>query len=122
MVRKKIMVVDDEEHLLKIIGTRLEKSGFDVITVCESKTVLERAKAERPDLLILDIMMPELNGVELGHQLRQDPITREMPVIFLTALMKREEIDVAGRGSSRPVLAKPFDSAELLREISQALQ
>jgi two-component system phosphate regulon response regulator PhoB len=122
MHNKKIMVVDDEEAILRIVKTRLEKSGFDVVGVNDSSKALDEAKTARPDLIILDILMPGIDGIELAGLLKSDPATSRIPVIFLTCLKKKEEEGGGGTSSSAgTIIAKPFDSDVLLDEINRCI-
>jgi two-component system, OmpR family, alkaline phosphatase synthesis response regulator PhoP len=88
----KILVVDDEKDIVDILKYNLEKENeYEVITACDGKEALEKAASEKPGLILLDIMMPELNGFDVCKKLKTDPITSKIPVIFLTA--KENEID-----------------------------
>ncbi|MDH7498247.1 MAG: response regulator, partial [Syntrophomonadaceae bacterium] len=88
-MRTRIMVVDDEESLVKLIAHNLQREGYEVIPVRDGLEALARARSEAPDLIILDVMLPGLDGLEVCRRLRQDKV--DIPVIMLTA--RDEEID-----------------------------
>ena len=82
---KTILVADDESHILHVVSLKLRNAGFRVITANDGQEAYEIALQERPDLLITDYHMPQLSGLELCQKLKQDPATREIPAIMLTA-------------------------------------
>src|SRR5450432_2372294 len=85
MERKKILVADDESHILHVVSLKLRNAGFTVVTACDGQEALELAISEQPDLLITDYHMPQLSGLELCKRLKQDPQTAGIPAIMLTA-------------------------------------
>src|SRR5688572_10759034 len=89
---KRILVVDDERDLVDLIAYNLGRNGYDVLTASDGHAALELARRESPDLVILDLMLPGLDGTEVARLLRADPTTAAIPVILLTA--KGEEVDV----------------------------
>ncbi len=118
---KKILVVDDEKEVVLALLKRLETHGYQATYAADAKEALRAVKKEKFDLIILDIMMPIMDGTELGRLLRDDPKTKDTPLIFLTALGSRwgpQGYDVAGPDI---VFAKPFDSEELLAKIDELL-
>jgi DNA-binding response OmpR family regulator len=117
---KKIMIVDDETDFVSLLESRLKGQGYDVIGIDQSHKVVQQVKKENPDLIILDILMPDPDGLELQRLLSQDHSTKHIPVIFVTALKKKEEEGIAGKGS-HIIIAKPFDAETLLAEISKIL-
>ncbi|MFQ6097982.1 MAG: response regulator, partial [Armatimonadota bacterium] len=89
---KKILVVDDEKHIVRLVEVNLQRAGYDVVTAYDGVQALEMVKQERPDMLVLDVMMPRMNGFEVLKQLKANPETQEIPVIMLTA--KAQDADV----------------------------
>ena len=81
----RVLVVDDDHSLVHVAERVLEKEGFDVITAFDGLEGLQKAQAEKPDVIVLDITMPKMNGYQVCHRLQQDPNTRRIPVVFLTA-------------------------------------
>ena len=111
---KKILAVDDERHIVRLVQVNLERAGYQVVTAFDGKEALEKVEAENPDLVVLDVMMPYMDGFEVLQQLRKNPATRELPVIMLTA--KAQDADVF-RGWQSGVdcyLTKPFNPMELI--------
>ena len=88
---KTIMVVDDEESMVHLLRTILEAQGYEVTTVMDGREVVAHLRDRRPDLIILDLMMPEMDGWEVLHEVRQDPAMASIPVIILT--VKKDELD-----------------------------
>src|SRR5579871_1005815 len=111
---KKILAVDDERHIVRLVQVNLERAGYEVVTAFDGKEALEKVESERPDLVVLDVMMPYMDGFEVLKNLRKNPETRELPVIMLTA--KAQDADVF-RGWQSGVdcyLTKPFNPMELI--------
>lgn len=122
---KKILAVDDERHIVRLVQVNLQRAGYEVVTAFDGKEALEKIKSENPDLVVLDVMMPYMDGFEVLQTLRKDPATRELPVIMLTA--KAQDADVF-RGWQSGVdcyLTKPFNPMELIsfvRRIFKSLE
>ena len=111
---KKILAVDDERHIVRLVQVNLERAGYTVVTAFNGKEALEQVEAEQPDLVVLDVMMPYMDGFEVLQNLRKNQSTRELPVIMLTA--KAQDADVF-RGWQSGVdcyLTKPFNPMELI--------
>lgn len=111
---KKILAVDDERHIVRLVQVNLERAGYQVVTAFDGKDALEKVEAENPDLVVLDVMMPYMDGFEVLQNLRKNPNTRDLPVIMLTA--KAQDADVF-RGWQSGVdcyLTKPFNPMELI--------
>lgn len=117
--KKKILIVDDEEHILLVLENRLTSAGYSVIKAASGKDAVDLAKSEHPDLIISDLFMPEIDGADVVSRLEQDPKTANIPVIFLTALLRKEEEKDRKEVSGRHFLAKPYDPEELLREVKK---
>jgi DNA-binding response OmpR family regulator len=119
---KKILVVDDEKDMLLILEKRLTAEGYSVITTTKGTNAVSLAKSQHPDIIILDVAMPGMDGGEVAAKLREHPLTRSIPVIFLTALLtKTEEYEGDHTVSSNITFAKPFDTEELLVRIKELL-
>lgn len=111
---KKILAVDDERHIVRLVEVNLQRAGYEVVTAFDGREALEKVKSEHPDLVVLDVMMPYMDGFEVLKNLKADPATAEIPVIMLTA--KAQDADVF-RGWQSGVdcyLTKPFNPMELL--------
>jgi len=119
---KKILIVDDEKDVLLMLEKRLTAEGYSVITTTKSTNAIALAKSQHPDLIILDVVMPGMDGGEVAAKLREHPLTRSIPVIFLTALLsKTEEYQENRMIGSNITFAKPFDTEELLARINGLL-
>ena len=111
---KKILAVDDERSIVRLIQVNLERQGYQVVTAFDGKEALEKVESEHPDMLVLDVMMPYMDGFEVLHALKKNPATRDIPIIMLTA--KAQDADVA-RGwmtGAHAYLTKPFNPMELI--------
>jgi DNA-binding response OmpR family regulator len=116
-VARKILVVDDEAVLVETIAYNLEQAGYQVVTAADGVSALEAARSEHPDLIILDIMLPEMDGLEVCRQLRREDATATTPIVMLTA--KTEEIDkvVGLEVGADDYVTKPFGRRELLARV-----
>lgn len=111
---KKILAVDDERHIVRLVQVNLERAGYQVVTAFDGREALEKVESEQPDLVVLDVMMPYMDGFEVLQTLRKNQSTRDLPVIMLTA--KAQDADVF-RGWQSGVdcyLTKPFNPMELI--------
>ena len=118
MENKKILIVDDEPDVLLLLGERLTKAGYDVIKAPGGQEAIELAHKESPDLIILDIAMPGMDGSEVANTLRAHPPTRDIPIVFLTCLFTKQEEQACGHVLGQNFfIAKPYDVNELLSEI-----
>ena len=113
----KILVVDDEEDILNLLSYNLKKAGFQVVTAEDGPEALEIAKRESPELILLDIMLPNMEGTEVLKKLKADAATEEIPVIMLTA--KGEEVDriVGFELGADDYITKPFSPRELILRV-----
>jgi twitching motility two-component system response regulator PilH len=126
MPDKKILVVDDEEELLEAINKALSAEGYDVTTVTTASDAMNKARTIKPDLLLMDIVLPDIEGPEAVRKLSEDPLTKNIPVVFLSGIITREheneassEVRVGNR--SYRALCKPFSSKELMIEVRKAI-
>ena len=119
----KILVADDEPQVLDIVARILDGAGHRVLTAIDGEEALRRVYETHPDLVLLDIRMPRKDGATVAQQLRDDPKTRDIPVVFLTGLIRTSEADQRqGRTGRNLYLAKPFDSQQLLQMVDKATQ
>jgi len=118
---KTVLVVDDEQDILDLVRFRLEHDGYRVLTATDGQTGLTLAQAERPDLCILDVMMPKLSGLEVLANLRADPATADTRVILLTARGQDADIDRGFELGAHDYVTKPFSPRELRRRVNAQL-
>lgn len=118
----KILVVDDETDLVSTVAYRLKFAEFDVITASNGLEGLERAKAEKPDLILLDTNMPQMDGHEMLERLRADDALKRIPVIMLTARCEAQDIATASAQGVSDYVTKPFDFGQLMEKIRTVLK
>jgi two-component system, OmpR family, alkaline phosphatase synthesis response regulator PhoP len=119
--RARVLVVDDESDIVSTVQYRLEFCEFEVITATNGKEGLEKAANEKPDLILLDISMPVMNGHEMLEHLKNRPDLKDIPVIVLSAYSDAKDITKAADLGIVDYITKPFDFTELMGKISNAL-
>jgi len=122
MSMKKILVVDDEPFLVKALQIRLEHEGYEVISAYDGLEGLNKAREEKPDLIILDVMMPKKNGYQVCQELKSDDQYKYIPIIMLTAKGQKTEKEWGERTGADVYITKPFEDKELLAEIKKLLK
>jgi len=123
MNRKNILIVDDEQDVLLVLEKGLTAEGYSVITASSGNDAISLAKSRHPDLIILDVLMPDMEGPEVKRKLKEDPETKDIPLIFLTGMFPKREDDQEGRIVAGYVLfEKPYDILELVFAIEQLLR
>ena len=110
----RVLVVDDEIGIVRLIQVNLERQGYQVETAGNGAEALAKIRRERPNLLVLDVMMPEMNGFELLTSIRSDPALADLPVIMLTAKAQDADIFKGYQLQADMYLTKPFNPAELI--------
>lgn len=111
--KKSILIIDDEVGLRNLLKFRLVSFGFDVLVAEDGYAGIELAKNRGPDLIILDIMMPYFNGIEVCKKLKSDYKTKDIPVVFLTVLAQKEDIEMGKEAGAEFFLTKPYDPEKL---------
>ncbi len=120
--QKRLMLVDDDPNLVLLVRDYLEFRGYDVITAENGRVALETLEQELPDLMICDIMMPEMDGYTLVKKIREDPRTRWIPVLFLSAKGQSQD-KVKGLNTGADVyIVKPFEPEELVAQVESCLR
>jgi two-component system sensor histidine kinase/response regulator len=112
-----LLVVDDQEFNIQVVGCALGKLGFEVIPATSGAQALKRLAARRPDLILLDLLMPEMDGFEVCRRIRANPEWAEIPIIFLSAADDKDLIVRALEGGGVDFVMKPFDTAELISRV-----
>ena len=122
MSRKKILVVDDERDLVEIVALNLRREQYDVVTALDGETALEAARRESPDLVVLDLMLPGMGGLEVCRRLRQDPRTAHTPIVMLTAKGDETDAVIGLSQGADDYVRKPFGVKELMARVSAQLR
>ncbi len=120
MEKKRILIVEDEESLLKLESILLSSRGYAVAGVTDGKSALDYIAATPPDLIILDIVLPGMDGFEVCQMIKADPSTRHIPVVMLTAKKSTQDRDKGLEAGASAYVTKPFKSARII-EIIQGL-
>ncbi|MDY0212505.1 MAG: response regulator [Desulfuromonadaceae bacterium] len=121
MRKKTILVVEDEESLLKLETILLTSRGFEVIGATNGKIALEILEKEKVDLVLLDIMLPEIDGFEVCRRIKSNPETKKLPVIMLTAKKSQEDLARGNEVGADWYVTKPFKSAKVIEIIERLL-
>lgn len=122
---RKILVVDDEQEFLDVLSKKLAEENFEVVTATTAQEAIEKTRTVAPKLILMDIVLPDMEGSEAVRLLAEDPATEQIPVIFLSGIISKEEgtpvpeIKVGGRLYT--AVSKPFTIDDLLREIRKVL-
>jgi len=114
---KRILAVDDEPHILKLVSFSLRSGGFDVIEASDGLSALAIAEAERPDLILMDVMMPVLDGFEACRRLKDNPATMDIPVVMLTAKTQLSEQKTGMDCGAGGYICKPFTPKDLVAQV-----
>lgn len=121
--KAKVLIVDDDAFLSGIYATKLELEGFQVVTGRDGEEALKLAASEKPDLILLDVLMPKLDGFEVLKRLKADPATKDAPVIMLTNLGQKEDIEKGMEEGAVDYLIKAhFVPAEAVDKIKKVLK
>lgn len=118
----KILVVDDEPATIELLEFMLRKAGYEVAASPDGEKALSAAARESPDLILLDVMMPVLGGIETCRRLKRDPRCRHIPVLFLSALGQEVEVMRGLRAGGEGYIVKPFDPEDLLSRVREVLE
>ena len=119
---KKILVVDDEPDILTVVVFRLKKLGHQVLSAINGKDALALIKAEKPDLIVLDYKLPDMNGIDIGRAVRADPAVRNTPIILLSASSGKDlTVEAYKNAAINEYIRKPFDPEELLACVKKYL-
>ena len=117
----KVIVIDDEPFILMMIEDKLKKAKIDVLTLRESRNALEVIKREKPELIILDWMMPELSGIDLCRIIKADPELKEIPIFMLTAKGQDSDEQIGIQCGASRYITKPFSPKSLLEMVQEII-
>ena len=119
--KHRILLVDDEPSIVKMVGKRLEVEGFEVLIAMDGQEGLSKAQADNPDLIVLDLMLPKLNGYEVCTMLKQDARYQKIPVVLFTAKAQEKDEKLGMECGANAYVRKPFRAQELLDTIRSLL-
>ncbi|MFN2506419.1 MAG: response regulator transcription factor [Acidimicrobiales bacterium] len=117
----KVLVIDDDPVILELLRVNFEIEGFDVVSAGDGREGLEKALSEQPDVILSDIMMPRLDGLQLLSELKRGPRTRNFPVILLSAKAQNAEVQQGLDLGADDYVTKPFDPLELIDRVNAVL-
>jgi len=116
-----VLVADDDSDIRELVAFKLGQAGYEVLAVGDGAAALETARAQRPDLAILDLMMPGLSGLDVCAQLRRDEGTAAVPVIMLTAKAQEHDVATGFAAGADDYVVKPFSPRELVSRVQAVL-
>jgi len=119
--RKRILIVDDEKDLVDILKTRLEIEGYEILAAYDGQEGLEKAQEEKPDLILLDVMMPKMNGYQVCRLLKYDEEFQNIPVIIITARGQEQDKMTGDEVGADEYITKPFENGVLFAKIKELL-
>jgi two-component system alkaline phosphatase synthesis response regulator PhoP/two-component system response regulator VicR len=119
---QKVLVCDDERHIVRLIQVNLERQGYEVVTAFDGREGLEKIRAEKPKLVVLDVMMPYMDGFEVLKNLRKEPETEHLPVIMLTAKAQDKDVFEGYHYGADMYLTKPFNPMELVTFVKRIME
>lgn len=122
MAKKRILAVDDERHIVRLVQVNLERAGYEVDCAYDGREALEKVKQSKPDLIVLDVMMPHLDGFQVLKTLKANADTRDIPVIMLTAKAQDQDVFRGWQSGVDSYLTKPFNPLELISFVQRILE
>ncbi len=121
MAKKKILVVDDEPDIVLMVSNRLKAKGYDVVSALNGQAGLELAKSAKPDLIILDLMLPKMDGYKVCSFIKKDSRYSKIPIIMFSAKAQQDDIKIGQDAGADAYIVKPFDALILLGKIAELL-
>ena len=118
----KILIVEDEPEIRATVRLRFQKNDYEVVTACNGVEGFDKALSERPDIILLDVMMPQMTGIEMLEKLRKTPEGWDVPVIMLTASSDSSDIKRAMASNIEDYIVKPFDLGDVMKKVKKALE
>ncbi len=118
---KKALVIEDHPDMLDVLSRQLEMLGFAVITASNGVDGVEKARGEKPDLILMDIMVPGMDGREATRRIRSNPLVKEIPILVITALFTESELNECMKAGCNDYIVKPFTFEELREKIQATI-
>jgi two-component system alkaline phosphatase synthesis response regulator PhoP len=122
MSKKRILVVDDEVDLVETVRFSLELEGYDVLVTYNGEEALNQARKENPDLILLDLMLPKLDGYKVCRLLKFDERYKHIPILMLTAKTQEKDKAIGMETGANEYITKPFDMDELMKKVKEYLK
>ena len=122
MAKKKLLIVDDEKDFIAMVTERLAAKGFEIIEAFDGKDGIEKAHIEKPDIILLDIMMPEMNGYDMCRKLKIDENYKDIPIIMVTAKFQPNDVEFGKEMGADAYLTKPLELETLSHKIEALLR
>ncbi len=117
-----VLVADDEEDIRSLVSVRLKRAGYDVITAADGEEALLLVAARLPDLVVLDMMMPKATGLEVARNMREQPTTKDIPIILLTARAQEADVVSGFEAGVDDYMKKPFSPQDLQARVQALLE
>ena len=117
----RVMAVDDDHVIRGLLGVNLEMEGHEVVTAVDGRDALDKVLALKPDLILLDVMMPNVNGWQVAEHLKADPATRHIPIVFLSARAMEADVRKGTALGVQAYVTKPFDPIDLMELVNRLL-
>jgi CheY-like chemotaxis protein len=118
----RVMACDDDHVIRGLLEVNLEMEGYDVVTACDGQDALDKIREHAPDLILLDVMMPNLNGWQVAEALQADEATRGIPIVFLSARAMETDVQRGTGLGAAAYVTKPFDPIDLMELVAQLLE
>ena len=122
MDKKKILLVDDEQDMVYAVSLRLEAAGFEVIAAYDGQEALNKARSEKPDLIILDVMLPKFDGYKVCRMLKFDEKYKDIPIILFTARAQKQDQKTGMEVGADAYIIKPFEPRALLEKVKELIK
>ncbi len=121
MAKKRILVVDDYPQVVEVLKIRLESAGYEVLAAYDGQGALNVARREHPDLILLDVLLPKINGYKVARLLKFDKKFKEIPIIMLTSRAKQADAELGIEAGANEYIFKPYNPAKLMEMIAKYL-
>jgi CheY-like chemotaxis protein len=121
MARKKVMLVDDSSTALMMEKVILSKKNYDLVFARDGQEAVAKSLSERPDLILMDVVMPKMNGFDACKRIREEPLTKDIPVIMVTTRGEPENVEIGFASGCNDYITKPINSLELIAKLDNFL-
>jgi len=119
MAKKRILVVDDYPQVVEVLKIRLESAGYDVLAAYDGQEALKVARNERPDLILLDVLLPKINGYKVARFLKYDKKYKDIPIIMLTSRAKKADAELGIQAGANEYVFKPYNPPQLMQLVQK---